>query len=112
MLCARSTCPSTQLARTSACIAEIHIQAFEHRRVTGASQDRSLKENRKGRVFQAHAKIRSRDEFLVGKLECRVESKAHLDCKGALKKNCTNSHIFVAVGAIFFQRPLLSVCKA
>ena len=78
MLCARSTCPSTQLARTSACIAEIHIQAFKHRRGTGASQDWSLKENRNGRVLQAHAKIRPRAEFLVGKYEW-IESKAHLD---------------------------------
>ena len=37
-------------------------------------------------MLQAHAKIRPRDEFLVGKYEC-IESKAHLDsCKGVLKK--------------------------
>ena len=83
------------------------IQAFKHRRGTGASQDRSLKEKRKGRVLQAHAKISPRAEFLVGKYEC-IESKAHLDssCKGALKILCINSHFFVAaVGAIFFNAP-------
>ena len=42
MLCTRSTCPSTQQARTNACFAEIHIQAFKHLRGTGASQDQSL----------------------------------------------------------------------
>ena len=37
-------------ARTSACFAEIHVEAFNHRHGTGASQDRSLKEKRKESV--------------------------------------------------------------
>ena len=53
MLCTRSTCPSAQQARTSACFAEIHIQAFKHCRGASASQDRSLKGKRKGRELQA-----------------------------------------------------------
>ena len=55
MLCTRSTYPSAQQARTSACFAEIHklIQAFKHCRGACASQDGSLKGKRKGRELQA-----------------------------------------------------------
>ena len=53
MLCTRSTYPSAQQARTSACFAEIHIQAFKHWRGASASQDGSLKGKRKGRELQA-----------------------------------------------------------
>ena len=53
MLCTRSICPSALKARTSACFAEIHIQAFKRCRGASASQDRSLKGKRKGRELQA-----------------------------------------------------------
>ena len=53
MRCTRSTYPSAQQARTSACFAEIHIQAFKHWRGASASQDGSLKGKRKGRELQA-----------------------------------------------------------
>ena len=53
MLCTRSTYPSAQQARTSACFAEIHIWAFKHCRGASASQDGSLKGKRKGRELQA-----------------------------------------------------------
>ena len=79
---------------------------IQDRRATGASQDRSPKEKRKGRVLQAHAKIRPRVEFLVGKYEC-IESKAHHDsCKGALKKFApTATFLWPRLVQFFFNAP-------
>ena len=53
MLCTRSTCPSAQQARATACFAEIHIKAFKRSRGASARQDRSPKGKRKGRELQA-----------------------------------------------------------
>ena len=107
MLCTRSTYPSAQQARTSACFAEIHIEAFKHCRGARASQDGSLKGKRKRRELQALeiTFFQYRKGEGERERERERERKREMRMQGSLGEVLTKGRNFVVAG----HRPLTRI---